>query len=502
VADSGGGEKVVALGDVHAGMTLRVRANEKVPTDGEIVDGETSIDESMVTGESIPVEKSSGSKVIGGTINGNRAFTMRAERVGNETLLAQIVRMVSEAQRSRAPIQRLADAVSAYFVPAVILVAAVSFVVWLLLGSFSSAVVAAVSVLIIACPCALGLATPMSIMVGTGRGAKNGILIKKAEALEVLEKVDTIVVDKTGTITEGKPTVQSIVSAAGYSDDEVLRLAASLEKNSEHPLANSILQHAAAAGLELAPVDIFRSITGKGVKGRVNGKNVFVGRPQTDHLDDQLAETANVLRGEGQTVMFVSVEEEVIGLIGVADAIKDSASNAVRQLHGQNVATLMMTGDNRSTADNVAAQIGIDHVFAEVMPQDKAAKVKELQAEGKIVAMAGDGVNDAPALAQADVGIAFASGTDVAIESADITLLRPDLAGIVRARNLSRATMRNIRQNLFFAFIYNIVGVPIAAGILFPVFGLLLSPMIASAAMTFSSVSVILNALRLRNVKI
>jgi P-type Cu+ transporter len=498
VINNDGTEEVIDLRHVKAGQTLRVKANEKVPTDGEIIEGETAIDESMVTGESMPVEKHAGDKVIGGTINSNRSFTMRATRVGSDTLLAQIVRMVGEAQRSRAPIQRLADVVSAYFVPGVIVVAAVAFVVWLVLGSFASAVVAAVSVLIIACPCALGLATPMSIMVATGHGAKNGVLIKKAEALETFEKVNAIVVDKTGTLTVGKPSVESVVGADGHGPDEVLRLAASIEKHSEHPLASAIVAEAAARGLELFTVSDFHSITGVGVEGNVNGQVVRVERKQTA-ADAEPTQAGGAAFG---SELAVRLDGAAIGVITVADAIKPSSKSAITALHRQNIAVVMMTGDNRATAEAVAAQLGIDQVFAEVMPEDKAAKVKELQSQGKLVAMAGDGVNDAPALAQADVGIAFASGTDVAIESADITLLRPDLDGILKARSLSRATMRNIRQNLFFAFIYNVVGVPIAAGVLFPFTGLLLSPMIASAAMTFSSVSVILNALRLRNKKL
>ncbi|MEP6703268.1 MAG: heavy metal translocating P-type ATPase [Acidobacteriota bacterium] len=495
-----GSDDVVDLRHVHVGQKLRVKANEKVPTDGEIVDGETSIDESMVTGESLPLEKHVGDKIIGGTLNGNRTFVMRADRVGGETLLAQIVKMVGEAQRSRAPIQRLADIVSAYFVPAVIVIAAVAFVVWLIFGSLSYAIVAAVSVLIIACPCALGLATPMSIMVGTGYGAKNGVLVKKAEALEILEKVNVIVVDKTGTLTEGRPTVQKRFQAAGFDEYDVLSVAASLEKLSEHPLANAIVETAKTEGVHTVGVSDFTSITGVGLTGEVGGRRVEVGKSTAG--DTSLDEKASMLRDQGQTVVFVTIDGKLAGLIGVADAIKPSAKQAIDELHRQNIQVVMMTGDNRSTAEVVARKLGIDHVFAEVMPEDKAAKVKELQSQGKIVAMAGDGVNDAPALAQADVGIAFASGTDVAIESADITLLKPDLAGILRARNLSRGTMRNIRQNLFFAFVYNVVGVPIAAGVLFPFIGLLLSPMIASAAMTFSSVSVIVNALRLRNLKL
>jgi len=523
-----GSEEVIDLRHVHAGATLRVKANEKIPTDGEIVEGETSIDESMVTGESMPVEKHAGDKVIGGTINGNRSFVMKAERVGGDTLLAQIVRMVGEAQRSRAPIQRLADVVSAYFVPAVIVVAVIAFVVWLIFGSLAYAIVAAVSVLIIACPCALGLATPMSIMVGTGHGAKNGVLVKKAEALEILEKVNVIVVDKTGTLTEGKPTVQTVmalqaevrtgsgsdrvspspldVSSGSLTENEILQLAASLEQHSEHPLASAIVSEAQKRRLLLEPVKDFVSLTGAGVSGSINGMTVAVGKLSASGAGYPVATAPgsdfDSLRSKGQTVVFVTIDGKPAGIIGIADAIKPSAKLAIDALHQRNIEVVMMTGDNRTTAEAVAKQLGIDHVFSEVMPEDKADKVKELQSQGKIVAMAGDGVNDAPALAQADVGIAFASGTDVAIESADITLLRSDLNGIVKALNLSRGTMKNIRQNLFFAFAYNVVGVPIAAGVLFPFIGLLLSPMIASAAMTFSSVSVITNALRLRNMKL
>jgi Cu+-exporting ATPase len=502
-----GSEEVIDLRHLHAGATLRVKANEKIPTDGEITDGETTIDESMVTGESMPVEKRSGDKVIGGTINGNRAFLMKAERVGSETLLAQIVRMVGEAQRSRAPIQRLADVVSAYFVPAVIVVALIAFVVWLIFGSLAYAIVAAVSVLIIACPCALGLATPMSIMVGTGHGAKNGVLVKKAEALEILEKVNAIVVDKTGTLTEGKPTVQKVIANPGFDESEIVSFAASLERLSEHPLASAIIGEANARGVKFIDVDNFESITALGLRGTIGDRHVMVGSerilsvPRAAAGGPYNADAAS-LRTAGQTVVFVTIDGKPAGMIGVADATKPSAKQAIEELHRQKIRVVMMTGDNRATAEAVAKQLGIDQVFAEVMPEDKAAKVKELQSQGKIVAMAGDGVNDAPALAQADVGIAFASGTDVAIESADITLLRPDLSGILKARNLSRGVMKNIRQNLFFAFIYNVVGVPIAAGILFPFIGVLLSPMIASAAMTFSSVSVIANALRLRSLRL
>jgi len=501
-----GNEELIDLRHVHAGQTLRVKANEKVPTDGEIIGGETSIDESMVTGESLPVEKHAGAKVIGGTINGNRTFLMRAEKVGKDTLLAQIVRMVGEAQRSRAPIQRLADVVSAYFVPAVIIVAIIAFGVWLALGSLAYAIVAAVSVLIIACPCALGLATPMSIMIGTGHGAKNGVLIKKAEALETLEKVNVIVVDKTGTLTEGRPSVQKVETSNGFDENDVIRLAASIENLSEHPLAVAILAEAKARGLAISSVENFHSITGKGVVGRIEGKLVEVGTPGAtlgpSYLEDGSPSPVETMRLAGLNVVSIFIDSKSAALLGLADAVKPNAKAAIDELHRQNIKVVMMTGDNRITADSVAKQLGINQVFAEVMPEDKAVKVKELQSQGKIVAMAGDGVNDAPALAQADVGIAFASGTDVAIESADITLLKPDLDGILRASNLSKATMSNIRQNLFFAFAYNIIGVPIAAGILYPIFGILLSPMIASAAMTFSSVSVISNALRLRNVRI
>jgi len=493
-----GSEETIDLRHLHTGQTLRVKANEKVPTDGEIIDGDTSIDESMVTGESIPVEKTAGHKVIGGTINGNRTFLMRAEKVGSETLLAQIVKMVSEAQRSRAPIQRLADVVSAYFVPAVIIVALIAFVVWLVLGSLASAVVAAVSVLIIACPCALGLATPMAIMVGTGHGAKNGVLVKTAAALEVLEKVDTIVVDKTGTLTEGKPKVQKVVAIGDIAESEVLRLAGSLEKLSEHPLASAVVDEAKTRGLETSPVEEFKSITGSGVEGTVSGKKIVVSSGVNGMRPDA-AETVSEMRHAGQTVVTVSINDKPAGLIGIADQIKTSSAGVVNELHRRGLRIIMMTGDNGITAAVVANKLGIDQVFAEVKPQDKAAKIKELQSGGSTVAMAGDGVNDAPALAQADIGIAFASGTDVAVEAAGITLLHPDMMGILKAINLSRATMKNIRQNLFFAFIYNLVGVPIAAGVLFPLLGILLSPMIASAAMTFSSVSVILNSLRLRN---
>jgi Cu+-exporting ATPase len=500
-----GTEAEIALKDVQIGASLRVKANEKIPTDGTILEGDTSVDESMVTGESIPVEKTPGDAVIGGTINGRRGFVMKAEKVGSDTLLAQIVRMVGEAQRSRAPIQRLVDIVSAYFVPAVILVAIVAFAVWLIFGSFAYAMVAAVSVLIIACPCALGLATPMSIMVGTGHGARHGVLVKKAEALEILEKVNAIVVDKTGTLTEGKPRLQSVISLNGLSETEILRFAASIEKSSEHPLAEAIIRGAEEQSVELAKVEDFESITGKGIRGSIDGKTILLGNAKLmteNGINSPADGKADELRAEGQTVMFVAVDGKAVGLVGVADTIKESAKAAIDELHRQKIEVVMMTGDNAVTADAVAKKLGIDKVFADVLPEQKAEKIKELQATGKIVAMAGDGVNDAPALAQAEVGIAMGTGTDVAMESADITLLKGDLRGILRAKNLSEATMKNIRQNLFFAFIYNLVGVPIAAGVLYPFFGVLLSPMIASAAMTFSSVSVIVNALRLRNLKL
>ena len=500
-----GTEMEIALKDVQLGAKLRIKANQKIPTDGVIVEGETSIDESMVTGESIPVEKTAGDRVIGGTINGRRGFLMQAEKVGSDTLLAQIVRMVGEAQRSRAPIQRLVDIVSAYFVPAVIVVAIVAFVVWFIFAGFASGLVAAVSVLIIACPCALGLATPMSIMVGTGHGARYGVLVKKAEALEILEKVKTIVVDKTGTLTEGKPRLQKIIALSGFNEIEILKLAANLERSSEHPLAEAIIKGAEERNIDLVKVENFESVTGKGISGTIEGKRILLGNAklmQENGVDSSNGEKADELRAEGQTVMFVAVDGKLGGLLGVADTIKESAKEAVAELHRQKIEVVMMTGDNAKTAEAVAKRLGIDQVFADVLPEQKAEKVKELQAQGKIVAMAGDGVNDAPALAQAEVGIAMGTGTDVAMESADITLLKGDLRGILRARRLSKATMKNIRQNLFFAFVYNLVGVPIAAGVLYPFFGLLLSPMIASAAMTFSSVSVISNALRLRSIKL
>jgi Cu+-exporting ATPase len=521
-----GSEMEIALADIQKGARLRVKANEKIPTDGVILEGSTAIDESMVTGEPVAVEKTANDQVIGGTINGNRAILMRAEKVGSETLLAGIVKMVGEAQRSRAPIQRLADTVSAYFVPAVVLVAALAFIVWIVFGSVTSALVAAVSVLIIACPCALGLATPMSIMVGTGLGAKNGVLVKKAEALETLEKVTTLVIDKTGTLTEGKPQLQAIISnyklqitnkekskeggGAEIRDNEILQYAASLEKSSEHPLAAAILRAAKERNITLLEVSDFASETGVGISGKIDGKRVEVrsqasggeSREAGGGSNASILEKLEGLKNEGQTVVEVWVDGTSFGFLGIADRIKESAREAIAALRAQNIEVVMMTGDQPKTAAFVAGQLKIDKFFAGVLPAEKAEMVKRLQAAGKTVAFAGDGVNDAPALAEAEVGLAFSSGTDVAIESADITLLKGDLGGILKALKLSRETMKNIRQNLFFAFVYNLLGVPLAAGILFPVFGILLSPMIASAAMTFSSVSVILNALRLRNLKL
>jgi Cu+-exporting ATPase len=505
--EADGRELDVALEDVHVGDTLRVRPGERVPVDGTVIEGATTIDESMVTGEPVPVEKGADSRVTGGTVNGTGTIVMRAERVGAETLLAQIVRMVSEAQRSRAPIQRLADWVSSWFVPIVIVVAIATFVVWGTLGPeprFAHALVNAVAVLIIACPCALGLATPMSIMVGTGRGAEFGVLFRDAAALEVLEKVSTIVVDKTGTLTEGKPRLTTVQPLSGTDAETLLRLTASLENVSEHPLAAAIVAGAHERQITLSEVREFESVTGKGVSGVVEGRRVDIGNAK--HLEGRgvdatpLVADADARRARGETVMFVALDGRPAGLVGVADPIKATTADAIAQLHREGIRVVMLTGDNLTTARAVAAEIGIDDVEADVLPEQKAAVVTALQRSGQIVAMAGDGINDAPALAQADVGIAMGTGTDVAMESAGVTLVKGDLGGIVRARRLSRETMRNIRQNLFFAFIYNTLGVPVAAGVLYPAFGLLLSPMIASAAMTFSSVSVIGNALRLRRV--
>ncbi|MGH9783107.1 MAG: copper-transporting P-type ATPase [Terriglobia bacterium] len=504
-----GAEVDVPLDRVKPGDRLRVRPGEKIPVDGEVLEGRSSVDESMITGEPIPVEKEPGARVTGATVNGTGSLVMRAERVGSETLLGQIVRMVAAAQRSRAPIQKLADTVSGYFVPVVVLIAILTFAIWSVWGPeprMAFALINAVAVLIIACPCALGLATPMSIMVATGKGAAFGVLFKNAEAIEHLRKVDTLVVDKTGTLTEGKPRLVAVEPAHGFDAQKLLRLAASLERGSEHPLAAAIVAGAEEKGAALTAVEDFESLTGRGVKGKVEGVAVALGNKKL--LEEMginpgphLAQ-AETMRSEGQTVMFVSVEGKVAGLIGVADPIKQTTPEAIRQLHEDGIRIVMLTGDSRTTAQAVAGKLGIDQVIAEVLPEDKAGTVKKLQAEGRFVAMAGDGINDAPALAQAQVGIAMGTGTDVAMESAGVTLVKGDLRGIVRARLLSRATMRNIRQNLFFAFIYNSLGIPIAAGVLYPFFGLLLSPILAAAAMSFSSVSVVGNALRLRTIRI
>ena len=504
-----GSEEDIKLEQVQVGDMLRVRPGEKIPVDGKVVEGSSAVDESMVSGEPIPVEKTAGERLIGATLNGTGGLLMRAEKVGTHTLLAQIIQMVSEAQRSRAPIQRLADVVSGYFVPIVVTISLAAFGIWMIWGPeprFAHAIVAAVSVLIIACPCALGLATPISIMVGTGRGATAGVLIKNAEALEIMEKVNTLVTDKTGTLTEGKPKLTSVVALQGFQDNDILQLGASLERASEHPLADAIVKGAEARSLTLAEVKEFQSVSGKGITGLVAGRKVSIGN-QKLFVDlgiemGALLERADALQAEGQTVMFVAVDGQPAGLIGVADPIKESTLEAVRALQAAGLELVMITGDSRATAEVVAKNLGIKRVEAEVLPEQKVKIVKKLQAEGRIVAMAGDGINDAPALAQAQVGIAMGTGTDVAMQSAGVTLVKGDLNGIVRARHLSQATMRNIRQNLFFAFVYNMLGVPIAAGLLYPFFGLLLSPIIAAAAMSFSSVSVITNALRLSRVKL
>ena len=504
-----GNEEDIPLEHVIVGDVLRVRPGEKIPVDGVVVYGSGSVDESMVTGEPIPVEKNEKDRVIGATVNGTGSLMMRAERVGADTLLSQIVHMVSEAQRSRAPIQKLADVVAGYFVPAVVLISIATFIVWNIWGpepALAYATINAVAVLIIACPCALGLATPMSIMVGTGKGALMGVLIKNAESLEILRKVDTLVVDKTGTLTEGRPQLVTVQAVRGFNNDEVLRLAASLERASEHPLAEAIVKGAKQGGIALATTLNFESITGKGVTGRVDGHRVALGNQkllESLSIDaGELSEQADLRRVGGQTVMFVAIDGKAAGLIGVADPIKDSTQEAIDDLHKAGVDVVMLTGDSKTTAQAVAGKLNIDRVEAEVLPDQKASIVKQLQAEGKIVAMAGDGINDAPALAQSHVGIAMGTGTDVAMESAGVTLVKGDLRGIVRARRLSHAVMKNIRQNLFFAFIYNSLGVPVAAGDLYPVFGLLLSPIIAAAAMSFSSVSVIVNSLRLKQTKL
>jgi len=499
-------EEDVPLDQVQVGDLLRVRPGEKIPVDGVVIEGKSSVDESMVSGEPIPVEKVAGDNVIGATVNATGSFVMKAERVGAETLLSQIVQMVAEAQRSRAPIQKLADRVSAYFVPAVIVIAVATFIVWATIGPeprLTYALINAVAVLIIACPCALGLATPMSIMVAMGKGAQTGVLFKNAEAIEMLREVDTLVVDKTGTLTEGKPKLVNVSPAPGVNERELLRFAASLERGSEHPLAAAIVSGAVERGVEVVNAGSFESITGKGVRGKIEGHEVSLGNlALMEELKINVGDVAQAekFRADGQTVMFITLDGKVAGLLGVADPIKVSTPEAIRQLHEDGMRIVMLTGDSRTTANAVAAKLNIDEVVAEVLPNQKADVVKRYQSQGHKVAMAGDGINDAPALAQADVGIAMGTGTDVAIASADVTLVKGDLRGIVRARRLSRATMGNIKQNLFFAFVYNALGVPIAAGVLYPFFGLLLNPMIAAAAMSFSSVSVIGNALRLRRV--
>ena len=504
-----GSEEDVDLDTVKSGDRLRIRPGEKVPVDGEVAEGHSSVDESMVTGEPVPVAKAVGDAVTGGTVNTTGSLVMTATRVGDDTVLAQIVRMVAEAQRSRAPIQRLADLVSAWFVPAVVVSSVLTFIVWALFGpdpALAFALVNAVAVLIIACPCALGLATPMSIMVGTGKGAQNGILIRNAEALETLEKVDTVVVDKTGTLTEGKPKLVTVEPAEGWDETGLLTLVAAVEAASEHPLAAAIVRGAEARGIKTSVAQNFESVTGEGAQGTVDGKSVAIGNAKMMRriggFDEARGEAAQSYREDGQTVMFVAVDGKAAGLIGVADPIKATTKDAIARLHAQGLKVVMLTGDSEATARAVARQVGIDDVQADVSPEDKNRIVRELQAGGAVVAMAGDGINDAPALAQADVGIAMGTGTDVAMQSAGVTLVKGDMLGIARATALSRATMRNIRQNLFFAFVYNTLGVPLAAGVLYPVFGLLLSPMIAAAAMSLSSVSVIGNALRLRRVEL
>ena len=504
-----GKEEDVPLDNVNRGDLLRVRPGEKVPVDGVIEQGASSVDESMITGEPVPVEKKPGARVIGATINGTGTFLMRAEKVGAETLLAQIVRMVAEAQRSRAPIQKLADTVSGYFVQIVVSIAIITFIVWALIGPqprMALALLNAVAVLMIACPCALGLATPVSIMVATGKGAAAGVLFKNAEAIEIMKKIDTLVVDKTGTLTEGKPKLIGTAAAKGFDEETALYYAASVEKGSEHPLAAAIVNGASERGVLPGAATSFNSVAGKGVEGVVDGHTVLLGNMalMQDHgiNMDGLPQRAEMMRKAGETVMFASIDGKAAGLIGVADPIKETAKNAIDELHRQGIRIAMLTGDNRATAEAVALKLGIDEVIAEVLPNQKADIVKKFQNEGRTVAMAGDGINDAPALAQAHVGIAMGTGTDIAMESAGVTLVKGDLRGIVRAIRLSRAAMRNIKQNLFFAFVYNSIGVPIAAGILYPFAGILLSPVIAAAAMSFSSVSVIGNALRLRSARI
>jgi Cu+-exporting ATPase len=500
-----GSDEDIPLEHIHVGDRLRVRPGEKVPVDGVVLDGTSAVDESMVTGEAMPVEKRQGDAVIGATVNGTGSFVMRADKVGSATLLARIVAMVAQAQRSRAPIQKLADVVSGYFVPLVVAVAVVTAIAWAAVGPeprTAHAIVNAVAVLIIACPCALGLATPMSIMVASGRGATAGVLFKNAEAIEVLRSVDTLVVDKTGTLTQGKPALAAVVPMSGWSEQDVLRAAAALERGSEHPLAAAIVEGAASRGVSIGSAEAFESRTGKGVMGRVDGRSIALGNAsllaELGVAAGDAGARAESMRREGQTAMFVVIDGAVAGLVGVADPIKETTPDAIAQLHAEGLRIVMLTGDSRTTAEAVAKRLSIDDVIADVLPDQKASVIERLQREGRVVAMAGDGINDAPALAQAQVGIAMGTGTDVAMESAGVTLVKGDLRGIVRARRLSRATMANIRQNLFFAFVYNALGVPVAAGVLYPAFGLLLSPMIAAAAMSLSSVSVIGNALRLR----
>lgn len=507
--DSNGNEEDVSLELIQAGDTLRIKPGEKIPVDGVVLEGQSNLDESMITGEPILISKTKDDSLIGATLNKNGTLVMKAQKVGSDTMLAQIVQMVSEAQRSRAPIQKLADSVSSYFVPAVVLAAVLAFAGWYILGPeprLAYAIVSAVAVLIIACPCALGLATPISIMVGTGRAALMGILIKDAKTLESMEKVNTLVVDKTGTLTQGKPTVTSFITNESFTKEELIRYAASLERSSEHPLAEAIVAYAKESSISLSKVENFKAITGKGIIGIVDGKQIAIG--SEDFLTSlgvsskEILKEANALRNDGKGVIFMAVDSQFGAMVGIEDPIKETSLNAISQLKAEGIKVVMLSGDNENTANAVAKKLGIDEVYANVMPDGKAAIIQELQANGAVVAMAGDGINDAPALAQADVGIAMGTGTDVAIESAGVTLIKGDLLGIVKVLKLSRATMKNIRQNLFFAFIYNSAGVPIAAGILYPFFGILLSPVIAAAAMSFSSVSVIVNALRLKNIKI
>ena len=498
-------EKDIPLEEVRPGDKLRVRPGEKIPVDGVLIDGNSSVDESMITGEPIPVEKATGDNLVGATVNGNGTFLMRAEKVGSETLLSRIIQMVAEAQRSKAPIQKLADTVSAYFVPAVIMIAILTFIAWAMFGpdpALTYGLINAVAVLIIACPCALGLATPMSVMVSTGRGAEMGVLFKNAESIELMRKITTLVVDKTGTLTEGKPKLMTVLTTGKHTETETLYFAATLEKGSEHPLAAAIVTGAKEKGIETGQVKDFESVTGKGVMGRINSSRVAFGNEAMMtkigiNIEPHL-QKAGKLRGEGQTVMFIAVDNELTGLISVADPIKSTTKQAIEAIHSEGIKVVMLTGDAKATAESVAATLGIDEVIAEVLPDQKVDAVTRFQSDGAIVAMAGDGINDAPALAKADVGIAMGTGTDVAMESAGVTLVKGDLTGIIKARKISSLTIKNIKQNLFFAFFYNIAGVPAAAGVLYPFFGLLLSPMLASAAMSLSSVSVISNALRLK----